>query len=225
MQRLAELKDAHRGQRAFILGNGPSLRRTDVSLLANEHTFGLNRVYLAFPQWGFQTSYFVSVNDLVIEQSAAEISQLPMPKFLAWRARRYIAPVADVVYLHSTYDGAKFAKDAKGRLWEGATVTYVALQLAYHMGFDRVVLIGVDHSFVSKGEPNSSVTSQGDDDDHFDPAYFGRGFRWQLPDLETSERAFEMARQAYERDGRQVLDATIDGKLNVFPKVDYRTLF
>jgi hypothetical protein len=34
-----------------------------------------------------------------------------------------------------------------------------------------------------------------------------------------------MARQAYERAGRQVLDATIGGKLTVFPKVEYTSLF
>jgi hypothetical protein len=69
------------------------------------------------------------------------------------------------------------------------------------------------------------VVSQGDDQDHFDPGYFGKGFRWQLPDLETSERAYEMAHQAYAQDGRQILDATVDGKLTVFPKADYEKLF
>jgi hypothetical protein len=34
-----------------------------------------------------------------------------------------------------------------------------------------------------------------------------------------------MAREAYEADGRRVLDATVGGKLMVFPKVDYNELF
>ena len=34
-----------------------------------------------------------------------------------------------------------------------------------------------------------------------------------------------MAREAYTRAGRQVLDATIGGKLTVFPKVEYASLF
>jgi hypothetical protein len=225
IQRLADLKNAHRGERAFILGNGPSLRNTDVSKLKNEKTFGMNRVFLAFPVWDFQTSFLVSVNDLVIEQSAPEIIALPMPKFLSWRSRRYVKPDDQTIFLHSTYERPIFAKDARGRLWEGATVTYVALQLAYHMGFDPVILIGVDHSFSSKGTPNTTVTSQGEDRDHFDPRYFGRGFRWQLPDLDMSERAYLMARTAYEADGRRVLDATVGGQLTVFPKVEYNSLF
>ena len=54
---------------------------------------------------------------------------------------------------------------------------------------------------------------------------FGKGFRWQLPDLDTSEVAYTMTREAFAADGRQVLDATIGGKLQVFPKVDYDTYF
>jgi hypothetical protein len=225
IERLGEFKDKYRGQRAFILGNGPSLAKTDVSKLKNEFTFGMNRVFLAFPAWGMQTSFFVCVNDLVIEQSTAEIAALQMPKFLSWRSRRTIRPDEHTMFLHSTYDRPTFARDARGRLWEGATVTYVSLQLAFHMGFETVVLIGVDHSFTSKGTPNTTVTSQGDDPDHFDKGYFGAGFRWQLPDLDMSERAYGMARQAYESDGRQVVDATIGGKLTVFPKVEYNSLF
>ena len=224
-KRLAALKDIHTGERCFIIGNGPSLRATGLKKLRNEFTFGLNRIYLLFPELGFTTTYFLSMNDLVIEQCAAEILALPIPKFLTWRSRRFLSPTQDTHFLYTTYTGPKFACDAAGRLWEGATVTYVALQLAYHMGFEKVILIGVDHNFVTKGDANKTITSQGDDPNHFDPNYFGKGFKWQLPDLETSERAYRMAKAAYEADGREVLDATIGGKLTVFPKVDYDGLF
>ena len=89
----------------------------------------------------------------------------------------------------------------------------------------QAILIGVDHNYSAQGKPNTTVISQGDDPDHFDANYFGKGFRWQLPDLETSERAYKMSRQAYERAGRQVLDATVGGKLTIFPKVEYNALF
>jgi hypothetical protein len=224
-KRLAALKDVHKGERCFIIGNGPSLRETDLKKLRSEFTFGLNRIYLLFPELGFPTTYFLSMNDLVIEQCAAEILALPIPKFLTWRSHHFLSPTRDTHFLYTTYTGPKFARDVTGRLWEGATVTYVALQLAYHMGFEQVILIGVDHNFVTKGDANKTVTSQGDDPNHFAPNYFGKGFKWQLPDLATSERAYCMARTAYETDGREVLDATIGGKLTVFPKVDYLSLF
>ncbi|MBN2386526.1 MAG: DUF115 domain-containing protein [Anaerolineales bacterium] len=227
---LAEMKDSRRGRRCFILGNGPSLRQTDLSKLRTEATFGLNRIYLLFPELGFTTTYLVSINDLVIEQCAAEIAALSVPTFLTWRSRRVFSNLAPgsftlPTFLYTTYTGPKFSRDARGRLWEGATVTYVALQLAFHLGFEQVILVGVDHNFVTQGEANQTIVSAGDDPNHFSPHYFGTGFKWQLPDLETSERAYLLARDTYTRAGRQVLDATVGGKLTIFPKVEYNSLF
>ena len=52
-------------------------------------------------------------------------------------------------------------------MFEGSTVTYTALQLAYFMGCDPVILIGVDHNFTTPGQPNVTVVSSGDDPNHF----------------------------------------------------------
>ena len=230
IRRLAALKDAHTGQRAFIIGNGPSLKNTDLSKLRDEFTFGMNRIYLMFPELGFTTTYLCVVNNLVIEQTASDLAALDLPKFLAWRSHRHFAqlPLTNhhlPTFLYTSYTTPKFSKDVRGRVWEGATVTNVTLQLAFHMGFQQVILIGVDHNYTAAGKPNTTVTSQGDDPNHFSPVYFGKGFRWQLPDLETSEMGYHMARQAYEAAGREVLDATVGGKLTILPKVDYNSLF
>ncbi len=228
IKRLEQFKDIHKGKRAFIIGNGPSLKQTDLSKLKNEITFGMNRFYVAFPELGFQTTYFASINDLVIEQFVEDISALSMPKFLSWRSHRFFNEKTynDAInFIYTSYTGPKFSSDVRGRVWEGATVTTVALQTAFHMGFDQVVLIGVDHNFASKGDANKTVTSDGDDPNHFMPNYFGKGVKWQLPDLDTSEVGYIMACEAYRKAGREVIDATVGGKLTVFPKVDYNSLF
>jgi hypothetical protein len=229
IRRLAALKNIHKGQRAFIIGNGPSLKQTDLTKLKNEFTFGMNRIYLLFPELGFSSTYFCSINDLVIEQFNDDILALPMPKFLAWRSHRHFNPQLPInqlpTFVYTTYTGPRFAHDVRGRVWEGATVTNLALQLAFHMGFEKVILIGVDHNFTSKGEANKIVISQGDDPNHVSPNYFGKGIRWQLPDLDTSEIGYALARDAYQKAGREVLDATVGGKLTIFPKADYNSLF
>lgn len=225
-ERLVSYRGRHAGERCFILGNGPSLRDTDLSKLESEATFGLNRIYLLFDEMGYQTTYFVAVNTLVIEQCAEDIRALAMPKFITWRGRRWLADDPDTVFLDTDYTPPPtFSEVATGRVFEGSTVTYVALQLAFHMGFEKVILVGVDHNFQTEGPPNVTVTSDGSDQDHFAADYFGEGFRWQLPDLEASERAYRMAREAYGAAGREVVDATIGGQLEIFPKVDYDSLF
>lgn len=230
IQRLAALKDIHKGKRAFIIGNGPSLRQTNLRKLKGEITFGMNRIYLMFPEMGFKTTYLSVVNDLVIEQTARNLATLDIPKFLCWRSRRFFQDLQPSTFnlptfLYTTYDSPRFSADVRGRVWEGATVTYVTMQLAFHMGFDEVIIIGVDHNYETKGKPNTTITSTGDDPNHFSGQYFGKGFRWQLPDLDTSEIAYHMARKAYENAGRRIVDATIGGKLTIFEKVDYHSLF
>jgi hypothetical protein len=223
-ERLRSYKDRHLGERCFILGNGPSLRETDLSLLRNEATFGLNRIYLLFGKNGFSTTYLVSVNELVIQQCASELASLPCPKFFSWRARSYIEFTPSTAFL-LLRRGPAFGVDVTKGIWTGTTVTYVAMQLAYYMGFQKVVLIGVDHSFTTKGKPHTTVLSKGDDLDHFDRRYFGKGFRWQLPDLDTSEVAYRVAKSQFQQDGREIVDATIGGQLDIFPKVKYKDLF
>jgi hypothetical protein len=182
-----------------------------MSKLKGEITFGMNRIYLMFPELGFRTTYLSVVNDLVIEQTAADLAALDMPKFLSWRSRKFFSPdlqpsfniqPANLPLLHLRLP--RFSPDVRGRIWEGATVTYVTMQLAFHMGISEVYLIGVDHNYDTKGKPNTTITSDGDDPNHFHAGYFGKGFRWQLPDLETSEIAYRMARQAYENAGRRI---------------------
>jgi hypothetical protein len=225
IRQLAAFKDIHRGKRCFIIGNGPSLKKTDLSRLRGEFTLGQNRIYLAFPELGFCTSYYLSVNDLVVEQCAEEIQQLTMPRFVSWRARKWLRPQENLFFLHTTYSGEKFARDIRERVWEGGTVTYTSLQVAYYLGFSQVILVGVDHNYVTQGKPNATVVSQGEDPNHFHPGYFGKGFRWQLPDLIQWEDAYRLARRTYEADGRSVVDATIGGKLRVFERVEYDSLF
>ncbi len=229
IRRLTELKDIHKGRRAFIIGNGPSLKQTDLSKLKNEITFGMNRIYVIFPELGFHTTYYSATNDLVIEQFHDDILTLPMPKFLAWRSHRHFQSELTInqipTFLYTSYTGPRFSPDVRGRVWESATVTNVTLQLAFHMGFEQVILIGVDHNFTSKGEANKTIVSEGDDPNHVAPNYFGKGVRWQLPDLDTSEIGYAFARDAYKKAGREVLDATVGGKLTIFPKVDYNSLF
>jgi hypothetical protein len=132
---IKKFHNTHKGERCFVIGNGPSLQNTDMTKLRNEYTFGLNRIYLMFQELGFSTSFFVSINDLVIEQSASDIQALDIPKFVSWRSRKWLNPQEDLFFLYTSYTGPKFAKNAAGRLWRIATVTYVMLQLAYYFGF------------------------------------------------------------------------------------------
>jgi hypothetical protein len=215
---LREFKNAHSGKRCVIIGNGPSLRNTDLSLLRDEYTFGLNRIYLMFDELGFTTSYHVATNQLVVQQYANELQDIQSPLFTVDQNRSFLADRPRTHYLTPVI-GPWFSRDASRGVWEGHTVTFVAMQLAYYMGFSTVILVGVDHRFAAKGTPNQLVQSGGPDASHFDPSYFAKGFKWHLPDLDNSEVAYRLAQDFFGKDGRRIIDCTVNGALNVFPKV------
>jgi len=221
--RLRALKDAHRGERCVIIGNGPSVAEQDLSLLSNTPTFCLNRGYLLWQSQGLTPSYLVAVNDLVVEQFNNELAAVGCPLFVPWQHEERFSPAHfasgdDPIFMELRWH-RRFFGDVTNGLWAGATVTFAAMQLAYHMGFQSAVLIGVDHRFEDKGPPNKEIVQGQDDANHFAPNYFGKGVRWNLPDLELSETAYKLAKSAYQADGRQIVDATQDGALQVFEKL------
>lgn len=219
---LEKIRNRHEGEDCFIIGNGPSLNEMDLEPLQNYHTFGLNKIYLMADRGvDLNLSYLVSVNPLVVEQSANVFEELSCDTFLSYTAAHdQVRPLDHIYYLYTRGAPYTFRGNLNHRIHEGYTVTYVALQVAYFMGFRRVFLIGVDHSFDAEGDPNETQRMDEDDVNHFDPDYF-KGDDWQLPDLEASELSYHLARFFYRRDGRQILDATVGGELEIYPKISY----
>ena len=218
--RLERFHNCHAGEDCFIMGNGPSLNKMDLSPLSDYYLFGLNKIYLLFERVPLQLSYLVSTNALVIEQSREAFLEMPWPVFLSFTAAHGLIPDRPNIYRLHTLNTWSFYEDITQPICEGNTVTYVALQIAYFMGFRRVFLIGVDHSFKQEGKAHETQVYEGEDVNHFHPDYF-KGQKWQLADVYGSEVSYHLANYHYHRDGRQIYDATVGGKLQVFPKLSY----
>jgi hypothetical protein len=190
----------------------------DLAPLADEFTFGLNRIYLLFDQWGFETTFLVAINRYVIEQFGPQIANTAATKVLNWSYRVPELDGTRTAYLETRVAFAPSGGVLSGYYAGAGTVTSLGLQLAHFMGFSEVILIGVDHQYQQGGVPNVAVQSAGEDRSHFSRDYFGRGVTWQLPDLSAMERGYHQCRRLFEASGRTVLDATLDGQLRVFPK-------
>jgi hypothetical protein len=216
---LGPLKGKYQGCRCVIIGNGPSLNKMDLSILRDEYTFGLNRIYLLFDKLGFETTFLVSTNGFVLRQFAEDFLRTNSLKFFNWLHRKPFIADQSTVFLC-----AKPSLDIDGNILQGyfpgsGTVTNLALELAYYLGFSEVILIGVDHSYNINGQSGLPVTSKGDDQNHFSKEYFGKGTVWQLPNFQAMELGYKKNRELFEMDNRVIVDATVGGKLNIFPKV------
>ena len=142
------------------------------------------------------------------------------PVFLSYTASQGVVDDKPNVQRMHTLNIWSFYEDISQPICEGNTVTFVSMQIAYYMGFRRVFLIGVDHSFKQSGSSHEVQTYEGDDENHFHPDYF-KGQQWQLADVYGSEVSYHLANYFYLKGGRQIMDATKGGKLEVFPKISF----
>ncbi len=218
------LKDRHKGERVVIVCNGPSLNKMDLSFLKNEYVIGLNKIYLGFKKYKFYPKYYVAVNEKVLRQSHQEINQLTCIKFLSNRANELFSEGALTHIIDTSSPKERFSKDLSKGLEEGWTVTYAALQVAYYLGFTEIVIVGMDHRFLFQGKPNEAKFLEGEDKNHFCSTYFSNK-EWDNPDLENSEKSYQIAKEIFDGDNRKIFDATVDGACNVFEKIDYKLVF
>lgn len=219
------LHNRHRAERCVIVANGPSLNAMDLSFLREQAVIGMNKIYLGLHRFAFYPRYYIAVNRKVIEQSVEQIKALNCVKFVSDRGAELIPEDGLTYHLNTTRAPARFCHDIRQGVHEGWTVTYAALQVAYYLGFAEVVLIGMDHRYKYAGQPNQLQRLDGPDPNHFSADYFGNGQDWNNPDLANSEESYRIARTEFEKDGRRIIDATVDGACSIFEKADYKELF
>lgn len=215
----AAMKDSMKGRDAILLCNGPSLNKVPFEALKEgPFIIGMNKINLLFDRTTMRPDMIVAINPYVIEQNADFYNETEIPLMLSRVGTGEVEQRPNVTFLNCA-PTLKFSLDPGVAIYEGWTVTYAALQIAFHMGFDRVAIVGADHTFAQAGKPNELQVSKGPDVNHFDPRYFGKGTPWQLADLEGSERAYRLARQTYETHGRKLYNCTEGGKLEIFERM------
>lgn len=236
---LAQFYNRFQGQRCFIIGNGPSLNRHDLSLLENEYSFGVNSFYYKTRETGFRPTFYVVEDSSVMKENIDEIRAYDAPfKFFPTiysrlhpkRANTYFFNMNRGFYEKTSpnYAVPRFSTDASRVLYCGQSVTYINLQLAYFMGFTEVFLIGMDFDYVipeSHSRTGDVLLSDTDDPNHFHKDYFGKGKTWKDPKLDRVLMNYKMANLAYMSVGRKIFNATKGGKLEEFPRRDYDALF
>ena len=242
-EKLAAMRDVYKGERIFVIGNGPSLNRTALHLLKDEFTFGVNRISLLFDRLSWRPTFYTALDWRVVPDSFDEINSLDgMQLFFPERFRGLLRDGDDVTwYLNNLTivpNEHNFSTDASLGVRGAGSVTGAAIQLAFHMGFDPIYLIGCDVSYTvpptviqegpdlfGNGVGLYLTSTQNDDRNHFDKRYFGTGRKWRDPNTDRMIAGFEQCRAGAENSGRSIINATVGGRLEVFPRIDFRSIF
>lgn len=229
---LKKMRDRYAGRRCFVIGNGPSLKKLDLTKLKDEITIGSNGLFLIFKEMDFVPTFYTIEDRLVAADRFREAHAIAgAVKVYPRDLQRILGDSPDTVWLNfrrAYFNFPKFSEDLPKVCYWGGTVTHMNLQLAFWLGCSEIYMIGFDHNYIVPGDASvqgAIITSQSDDPNHFHPDYFGKGYRWHDPQVERMERSYIVARTHFERAGRKVFNATAGGHLEVFPRRDYRELF
>lgn len=228
---IERFKGIHSGERCFIVATGPSLKIADLDKLKENHEicFSMNRIYCAFDQTNWRPDYFVAVDRLFLQEYGREIAALDIkekfiadcPLYITLERQEELGCYHNINYLHLSAADAlqkrpQFSLDCAKKIHSGATVAYSCLQLAAYMGFKEIYLLGTDCSYSGK-KPEKT--------DYFDKNYREDGRATNPVQLPTMFAAYEKARECAEQNGFQIYNATRGGKLEVFERVDFDSLF
>jgi FkbM family methyltransferase len=231
-------KQYNDSKRCFIVGNGPSLNQTDLSMLKNEVTFTVNGFFLKMEELDWVPTFYVVEDHLVAEDRQQWINRLsgPIKLFPVYLAYCLDESEDTIFFNHqprvSYPHGFDFSTDVSKISYAGCTVTFTCMQLAHYLGFKEIYLVGVDASYelpedaVQSDNYNVDVLDmKSDDPNHFHPDYFGKGFRWHDPQVNKMIEAYEEARRVTEKGASQIYNATVGGKLEVFERVPFNCIF
>lgn len=224
------LKNKYKGQRCFIVGNGPSLNIEDLNKLKNEKTFAFNRIYYIFEKTEWRPSFYVTEDIKIISNSLDEINKLNLKNIFVPDIIKfdYKIKINNAIYFKETIeyfeDRLPNFSDNMDIYW-GGTVAYTAMQMAVYMGFKEIYLIGVDHNFRVSQDSNGNIKVDNSVKDYFCGNYNSDKDELYIPNLDNSTKAYMAARKYCDEHDVTIYNATRGGKLEVFERVDFDKLF
>mgnify|MGYP000026219829 FL=1 len=217
---LQQLRNKVKGKPLLIVGNGPSLNNTPLDSFNGIYSIGMNKIDMIFERTSWRPDIILTMNNLVVKQHWSAMLQNSIPHYLSWKSRLFLPLWKRKNFTFFLSNASNdFQEDISLSVGVSGTVTYAALQFAYYLDANPVIIVGVDHNFTYEGNANDIQKRKGDDPNHFDPNYFAKGQYWGVPNLNLSEVGFKNAKKAFEKRGRKIFDATVEGKLQIFEKI------
>jgi hypothetical protein len=200
-----------------VVGNGPSLNKSNLDLLAHADVIVSNFALLS-PSLREHATILTVVNDLVARQGCVDFNAVTIPKVLPFWLANSVNPTPETVFVKATVR-PEFNEILSGEYSWRSTVSFFNMQLAFALGYEKVLLIGFDHFYKqpSKVREGDRLDQDEEDLNHFDPRYF-KGKTWQAADTDNMEASYNLAKHAYAGAGRTILNCTVGGRLEIFPR-------
>jgi hypothetical protein len=245
--RIKKLKNIYKGKRCFVVGNGPSIKRQDLTVLKDEITFVTNWFAIHEEYEEINPNFYCIISHEIFggwEEPSfnKELYDLMMTKtthttkFFPFIFKNYV--VSNYLFEnHNTYYVLYEPKASKQTWITGQinlnlskpllssqnVVSGLCLPLAYHMGFREIYLLGCDCDY--------GISHEGDKRNYFydfnksmpGPSHEFLMNSWG--DGGPMFQSYDIVKRMFERKACSIFNATKGGRLEIFPRVDFGSLF
>ncbi len=237
---ISRFKDIHKGERCFIVGNGPSLTVRDLDKIAGEYSFGSNRIYNMFPHTKWRPTYYCEADPFVAtvikKEDMRSIINGGSTAFLSLRSCDdypdgtkenenvyfyYVKPIFGVESIRNETRLPEFSENVPDYFYSGLTITYEMIQLAAYMGFKELYIIGCDHNY-NRTIETGTLTVNAEIKNNYPKEMGEMDERIQKPTFNPKTTiAYQAAKKYADEHGIKIYNATRGGRLEVFERVDF----
>lgn len=243
-------RDFHRGKRCFIIGNGPSLKISDLEKLKDEITFASNAIYALYNHTTWRPTYYSAHDNATIkriftakmptlygscETFFTGITRYEFVKKQGYNTGLKFCYLNIITGIHEQDGYADFSSNADKFVYLAGTITYVLLQLAIYMGIKEIYLLGVDFSFSaernSRGEIvrrnviNHNRLIESEEKELYDDIRCQTNGLNYVAEVDYQLWGYRAAKCYADAHGIKIYNATRGGNLEIFPRVAFDTLF
>lgn len=228
----------------YLIGNGPSLNKIDITKLKDKDTISFNRAYIAYADWGFDPTYYMCADPIVLENIKGDIQKLIDESnikkfFLPEWSKKYFKLSDKIQYL-------RFIKifNRPVKFW-GKNFKYLSIisnvgatciPVLDILGYKNIIILGTDCNYEEKKLKNVEIitnkndktrkivyVSSGDNDpNHFRPDYFGKGTEYSKPQANNHYNGWLFIQSKYKKRELKILLSSPGSRLsNLFPEIDF----
>lgn len=220
---IKKVKNSHQGKRCFIIATGPSLKISDVEMLKDEFTIGVNTIFNIYDRIDWRPTYYV-MTDPLLHKSLNREKKLKFDDY----AERYCILNAlckkysegnkiifvnncwlDHCYHYGKSKKFKYNPNLLFGVYDCYSVTHEAIIYAIYMGFSEIYLLGVDNDYLGKRQHFAETVGENT-----------LSIEQAIKNQRSNNWGYEFIKKIADSQKVKIFNATRGGALEIFPRIN-----
>ena len=233
-QLIEKFKANYSGRNIIIIGNGPSLLKTDLRELLGSRTkcclIGSNGFFNYTEKYGVVADLLCIEDPYPAEDMNKEILNYPSLKMVPYDLSNLLSDENNIAHINfrrrlaiKHIRGFNYSENILEKCYWGGTVTYMIFQIATYLKPKKIYLVGCDLSYTLKGAIKISRNSyylKEEDNSHFCENYF-KDKRYHDPMVGNMHKAFSYAYKECLKRGIEVYNCSPNTRIKTIPLLEW----